>query len=660
MSQNVTWPLVGGSVYPVPNTAGEKNWQNLTNFLVALGNGAQSIFAQKIAIRKTTTSPVTVVAGTDCMIITQLTVPAAVAVILPAGIAGQYYIVIDGTGDAGTNNITITPNGAETIKGSATLVLNENRAAVLLVYNTSDTDWKVFGPLTGAGSTVTPSNTVTLSNKKLVDNSTTIVDNGDNTKAVKFEVSGVTTATTRTLTVPDVSDTLLLLAAVQSPTNKTFDNTNVVTVKDSNFTIQDDGDTTKQAKFQASGITTATTRTYTLPDASDTLVGKATTDAFTNKSFTDAALFKTSIKLEDPGAGTNTITIQAPTLSGNYTLTYPTDDGSSSQFLQTDGSGVLTWATPSGAQDSPTDAKNYSFTATVGSNALTIALKDAAGSNPSGGSAVSVAFRSATAATGTYTVVTATAATSLVISSGSTLGHLSTVATFFYVYALNNAGTIELAVSTKLFDDGSIVTTSTEGGAGAADSATSIYSTTSRSGVPIRVLARMSSTQTTAGTWAAVPAEISLGHRFITGDRYGDSTGLSAPSLYIGEYQEALVTSVTSFPLTDVWGDATSLNLTAGDWDLTGTLSVTPNGSSTNSFSIGISVTSGNSTTGLTYGSNWIETLVPTASSDVYLTIANHRVLLSAASTNVYLKLKAAILSGTPQYRCRLSARRRR
>lgn len=37
-------------------------------------------------------------------------------------------------------------------------------------------------------------------------------------------------------------------------------------MQDSNFAIVDDGDNTKKAVFQASGITAATTRTYTLPD----------------------------------------------------------------------------------------------------------------------------------------------------------------------------------------------------------------------------------------------------------------------------------------------------------------------------------------------------------------------------------------------------------
>lgn len=53
--------------------------------------------------------------------------------------------------------------------------------------------------------------------------------------------------------------------------NKTLNNTNTVTLKDTLFMLQDDGDTSKQAQFQASGITTATTRTYTLPNASERL-----------------------------------------------------------------------------------------------------------------------------------------------------------------------------------------------------------------------------------------------------------------------------------------------------------------------------------------------------------------------------------------------------
>lgn len=87
-----------------------------------------------------------------------------------------------------------------------------------------------------------------------------------------------------------VSSQPLGLTDTQSPTNKTFDNTNTITVKDSNFTMQDNSDTTKQAQFQLSGITTATTRTYTLPNASVTLASLTGTETLTNKTLTSPAI----------------------------------------------------------------------------------------------------------------------------------------------------------------------------------------------------------------------------------------------------------------------------------------------------------------------------------------------------------------------------------
>jgi hypothetical protein len=153
---------------------------------------------------------------------------------------------------------------------------------------------------------------------------------------------------------------------------------------------------------------------------------------------------------------------------------------------------------------------NLSLAATVGSNALTITLNNSAGDDPSTSDPVVVSFRNATLTTGTYSAVSAIAATSLVISSGSTLGTTSAVPSKIYVYALNNAGTIELGASSYRFDDNSIQSSTAEGGSGGADTSTVLYSTTSRSNVAIRLIGTITSTQTVAGTWASSPSIISL------------------------------------------------------------------------------------------------------------------------------------------------------
>lgn len=74
--------------------------------------------------------------------------------------------------------------------------------------------------------------------------------------------------------------------SVQTLSNKILNNTNTVTLKDNLFTLQDNNDITKQAQFDASGITTGITRTLLLPNVNDTLVARTSTDTLTNKTLT--------------------------------------------------------------------------------------------------------------------------------------------------------------------------------------------------------------------------------------------------------------------------------------------------------------------------------------------------------------------------------------
>jgi len=141
------------------------------------------------------------------------------------------------------------------------------------------------------------------------------------------------------------------------------------------------------------------------------------------------------------------------------------------------------------------------ITATVATNILTLGLN-----------ACSLDFRSSTASSGATTTRNVTAAISMTVSNGSTLGTVSGVASKFAVLAIDNAGTVELAVVNAnysgLLDERSLISTTAEGGTGAADSGTVIYSTTARTSVPFRIVGYVESTQATAGAYATAPSNI--------------------------------------------------------------------------------------------------------------------------------------------------------
>lgn len=101
-------------------------------------------------------------------------------------------------------------------------------------------------------------------------------------------------------TLLDLTSHPVGLTDTQTLTNKTLTQP-VITADDDEFTLQDNADTTKKLNFQLSGITTATTRTLTVPDASTTLVGTDATQTLTNKTLTSPTI--------------NTATISNPTLT---------------------------------------------------------------------------------------------------------------------------------------------------------------------------------------------------------------------------------------------------------------------------------------------------------------------------------------------------------
>jgi hypothetical protein len=160
------------------------------------------------------------------------------------------------------------------------------------------------------------------------------------------------------------------------------------------------------------------------------------------------------------------------------------------------------------------DNKNIQINATVAASALTLALKTQAGTDATATDVAEITFRSATLGSGAYVKRAITAALSTVISSGSTGGTASLIPNRLYILAIDNAGTVELAwvnsSGTFLLDESTLISTTAEGGAGGADSANVIYSTTSRANVAFRLIGYIDSTQTTAGTWATNPSTIQV------------------------------------------------------------------------------------------------------------------------------------------------------
>ena len=164
--------------------------------------------------------------------------------------------------------------------------------------------------LGGSATTITGLSSITSSAVVTDDNGFRIRDNSDNTKQLAFECSGISGSTTRTLTVPDASDTLVVLAAAQTLTNKTIalgsntvtgalangitattqsasdNSTKVATTAyvdnqvttgaptefaDNVFRVKDNSDASKKLAFECSGISGSTTRTMTVPNTDGTI-----------------------------------------------------------------------------------------------------------------------------------------------------------------------------------------------------------------------------------------------------------------------------------------------------------------------------------------------------------------------------------------------------
>jgi hypothetical protein len=171
--------------------------------------------------------------------------------------------------------------------------------------------------LSNIGNSSLTNSSITINGSSVsLGGSVTVTATSTNALTIGTGLSGTSYNGSTAVTIA-IDSTVATLTGTQTLTNKTLDNTNTVTLKDTLFTLQDDVDTTKQARFQLSAITTATTGTYTLPAASATLAGLETTQTFTAAQTITASL--TTNSTVTLSATTQTISLGTSQTTGAWT-----------------------------------------------------------------------------------------------------------------------------------------------------------------------------------------------------------------------------------------------------------------------------------------------------------------------------------------------------
>ena len=130
---------------------------------------------------------------------------------------------------------------------------------------------------------------------------------------------------------------------------------------------------------------------------------------------------------------------------------------------------------------------NLGFDAAVAANDLTVSLKTSSAANPASTDPVTILFRNTTVTTGQRTAVDFSAATSVVLPGGGSLGFANSESGKIHIWAVYDGTNKDIGVSRTSNHDESAVHSTTTIGAG-SDATNVIYTTTGRTGAAITLI----------------------------------------------------------------------------------------------------------------------------------------------------------------------------